>query len=54
MRTEVDSEHPGEVAQHGEDLPDLTGYEDGDSYVVCEKTNPNAWVRSDETADLSR
>lgn len=30
-----------------EDLSDVTGHEDGDSYVVCEKSNPKAWIRSD-------
>lgn len=36
-------------------LPDLDGYacyEDGDHFVVCDRENPNAWVRSDLTADL--
>lgn len=34
-------------------LDDYAGYEDGDGYVVCEKTNAKAWIRSDETTTLS-
>ncbi|WP_433623650.1 DUF7331 family protein [Halomicrococcus sp. NG-SE-24] len=35
-------------------LDDFAGYEDGESYVVCDKTNAKAWVRSDVTKTPSR
>lgn len=34
------------------DLEDVTSYEDGDATVICDRTNPNAWVRSTGTVDL--
>lgn len=37
------------------ELPELDGYtsyEDGDYLVVCDRENPNAWIRSDETVEL--
>jgi len=27
-------------------------YEDGSALVICDRRNPNAWVRSDTTAAL--
>lgn len=35
------------------DLDFVTGYEDADGYVICEKSNPKAWIRADETTQLS-
>jgi hypothetical protein len=35
------------------DLDEFTGYEDGNSYVVCDRRNPQAWIRSDVTETLS-
>jgi hypothetical protein len=35
------------------DLDGVTGYEDGDAHVVCDRENPNAWIRSDHTVELS-
>ncbi|WP_435193996.1 DUF7331 family protein [Natronomonas sp. EA1] len=38
-------------------LPDyhaVTGYRDGSTFVLCEKSNANAWIRSDVTASLER
>ncbi|UVE51655.1 hypothetical protein KU306_07240 [Haloferax larsenii] len=32
---------------------DLTGYEDGRAFVICDTKNPNAWIRSDETRPVS-
>lgn len=33
-------------------LDEYTGYEDGDWYVVCERSNPNAWIRMRDTTTL--
>lgn len=27
-------------------------YQDGDAVVLCDRSNPNAWVRSDTTVSL--
>lgn len=54
MYTDQDTQR---VEQHAPPEPDhegFTGYEDGDSYVVCDRKNPNAWIRSDVTEPLSR
>ncbi|WP_204357308.1 DUF7331 family protein [Halogeometricum borinquense] len=55
MRTDTESHE--KIAEPTEskapDLDDFTGYEDGESYVVCDKTNANAWIRSDITHSLS-
>lgn len=42
------------VERHGpaDDLDDFVSYEDEDGLVVCEKTNPKAWLCSDETRPL--
>lgn len=34
------------------DTPQLAAYEDGQSTVMCERKNPNAWIRSDTTVSL--
>lgn len=31
------------------DLKEFTSYQDGDGLVICDKQNPKAWIRSDET-----
>ncbi|ADQ66220.1 hypothetical protein C499_09489 [Halogeometricum borinquense DSM 11551] len=55
MRTDTESHE--KIAESTEskapDLDDFTGYEDGASYVVCDKTNANAWIRSDITHSLN-
>ena len=43
---DADPDHPG--------LDGYTSYEDGDYLVVCDRENPNAWIRSDETVDVRR
>jgi hypothetical protein len=53
MRTNTHSQARADAATSSDDLEDVTGYEDGDSYVVCEKSNPNAWIRADVTTTLS-
>lgn len=35
------------------DLDEFAGYEDGESYVVCDRENATAWIRSDVTTTLS-
>lgn len=36
------------------DLGDYTSYEDGDGYVICDKRNAKAWIRSDVTETIPR
>ncbi|AFK21150.1 MULTISPECIES: DUF7331 family protein [Haloferax] len=52
MRTESHEVIDELTESKGTDLDDFTGYEDGESYVVCDKTNANAWIRSDVTTQL--
>lgn len=47
--------HRSDVQNAGPEPPDLeplTGYEDGDYYVIRDEDEPNAWIRSDSVADL--
>lgn len=44
---EVETTEP-EVA----DLEDVTCYEDDDATVICDRTNPKAWIRSDAVAAI--
>lgn len=34
------------------DLDDYTAYEDGAALVICDRTNPRAWIRTAATATL--
>jgi hypothetical protein len=34
------------------DLDDYASYEDGDSLVVCDRENANAWIKSDSTVEI--
>jgi hypothetical protein len=34
------------------DFDDYAEYEEGDSLVICDRENANAWVKSDVTAEL--
>ncbi|RRJ32182.1 DUF7331 family protein [Halocatena pleomorpha] len=36
------------------DLDEYASYEDGDRYVICDRSNANAWIRSDSPTTLSR
>lgn len=36
------------------DLDEYASYEDGDRYVICDRSNAKAWIRSDVTTTLSR
>lgn len=53
MRTDLHSETPDQVAPTRDAFDDVTTYEDGDSVVVCEKSDAAAWIRSDVTVDVS-
>lgn len=50
-----DSSRTVEAVQPDPDVVDLdryASYEDGDGLVVCDRENPNAWLRSDAVTDL--
>jgi len=32
------------------DLDDYAAYEDGAALVICDRTNPNAWIRAERAA----
>lgn len=34
------------------DLEDVTSYEEGDALVVCDRSVPSAWLRSDHTVPI--
>lgn len=34
------------------DLDSFASYDDGDALVVCDRSNPNAWIRSDATTTV--
>lgn len=34
------------------DFEDYASYEEGDSLVVCDRENANAWLKSDVTTEL--
>jgi hypothetical protein len=53
MRTEQSETTAEPAERESTDLDEFTGYEDGESYVVCDRTNPKAWIRSDLTAARS-
>lgn len=36
------------------DLEDFVAYEDDDALVICERSNPNAWIRSTVTMPLDQ
>lgn len=54
MRTEQHEAAADAVSPDRPELDDVTGYEDGDSHVICEKTNAKAWIRSDVTEAITR
>lgn len=33
-------------------LEGVASYDDDDAFVVCDRKNPQAWIRSDTVADL--
>lgn len=47
---EVLDEHDDELPC---DLSEFAAYDDGDYFVVCDRSNPNAWIRSDKPTDRS-
>jgi hypothetical protein len=54
----IDSENemrgaePAQAEPDRKDFDDYASYEDGDSLVVCDRTNANAWVKSDVTTSV--
>lgn len=46
---DVDGTEPADV-----DLDKFASYEEGDSLVICDRQNPNAWVKSDTPTALNR
>lgn len=42
------------TAHEPDDLDGVTGYEDGDGYVICETKNAKAWIRSDVIEPIPR
>lgn len=52
METSTDLQAVDEAEPDLPDLDGFTSYEDGDHLVVCDRENPNAWVRTDEPVDL--
>ncbi|WP_330631501.1 DUF7331 family protein [Halocatena halophila] len=36
------------------DLESYTCYEDGDCFVICDRSNATAWIRSDTTAPIEQ
>lgn len=53
MRTESSEAIAEPTEPEVTDLDEFAGYEDGESYVVCDRTNPKAWIRSDRTTTVS-
>lgn len=49
---------PAETTDRNEsiapDLEDFVAYEDDDALIVCERSNPNAWIRSTVTMPLDQ
>lgn len=49
---------PAETTDRNEsiatDLEDFVAYEDDDALVICERSNPNAWIRSTVTEPLDQ
>ncbi|MFB6236261.1 MAG: hypothetical protein ABEH81_14870 [Halopenitus sp.] len=46
-------EETAETTEPAEDQYDqYTGYEDDGALVICDRTNPRAWIRSETTTKL--
>lgn len=52
MQTEITAEQVEQTEPEGADLDRFTSYEDGDTLVICDRKNPDAWIRADVTDDL--
>jgi hypothetical protein len=54
----IDSENemrgaePAQAEPDRKDFDDYASYEEDDSLVVCDRTNANAWVKSDVTTSV--
>lgn len=54
MRTDAPIQTADQPVPTDDDALDaVTGYEDDGCYVVCDRRNPSAWIRSDVTTELS-
>jgi homogentisate 1,2-dioxygenase len=42
----------GDSVPESPDLDRYADYEDGAALVICDRTNPRAWLRADTTAAL--
>ena len=43
---------PAQAGPDRKDFDDYASYEEGDSLVVCDRENANAWVKSDVTMEF--
>lgn len=46
----IDEAEPNE--RPASDLDGVASYEDGDAFVVCDRKNTQAWIRSNTVTDL--
>lgn len=52
MRTESTETAAEAATPEYNDLDEFVGYEDGERHVVCDKTNPKAWISAEETRTI--
>lgn len=52
MRTHSPEVEAEAVEPDREELAPFTCYEDDGDLVICDKQNPAAWIRADETTDV--
>lgn len=41
-------------AQHATEYEQFASYEDGDATVICDRKQPQAWIRSDAVVEVRR
>lgn len=46
-----DPEEPDVDGTATDDHPELVAYEDEDAYIICDRSNPDAWIRSTVTME---
>lgn len=46
---DVDQATPAAV-----DLEQFASYEDDDGFVICDRKNPNAWIKAETTEQIER
>jgi hypothetical protein len=52
VRHETEAVDEAEPDDRPAGLEGVASYEDGDAFVVCDRKNPQAWIRSDAVTDL--